>query len=275
MKNEYRYILEWVAYHRRLAFDQIIVYSNDSNDGSLDLLDVLAQNRIVIHRRQSTHNQMSPQHAAYNDCIARSETEWIRFLDADEFLVLNADATVKEFVARFDETVSAIAINWRLFGSSGHLNYNNAPVIEKFTRGAVKDHSLNRHFKSIVRAGRVEFMAVHNAKLREGDYVHSNGAPIQFENAGRSQTVETEIAQVNHYCVKSKEEFDWKKLRGVADRVLDDPKRFTTRDSANFFDFHDRNEVEELALYEMRDWVRDEIETLLDILYNSGFLQFS
>jgi glycosyltransferase involved in cell wall biosynthesis len=108
MKNEYRYILEWVAYHRLLAFDQIIVYSNDSDDGSLDLLDVLAQNGIVVHRRQSTGNDLAPQYAAYNDCIARSATEWICFLDADEFLVLNADATVKEFVARFDETVSAI-----------------------------------------------------------------------------------------------------------------------------------------------------------------------
>jgi glycosyltransferase involved in cell wall biosynthesis len=275
MKNEYRYILEWVAYHRLLNFNQIIVYSNDSTDGSVDLLDVLAQNGIIIHRAQRTRTDVSPQNAAYADALAKAQTEWLCFLDADEFLVLKQDATITEFVARFDESVSAIAVHWRVFGSSGRREFNSDPVIERFTMATDKDHSLNTHFKSLVRPRRVEWMAAHQARVRSGDYVDGAGAPIERENPGRHRPVSTERAQVNHYCVKSKEEFEWKKKRGAADRVLNDPLKYTSRDAANFFDFHDRNENEDLLLFNWKDRIKQEMRALSVLLHKSGLLQFS
>jgi glycosyltransferase involved in cell wall biosynthesis len=275
MKNEYRYILEWVAYHRLLNFNQIIVYSNDSTDGSVDLLDVLAQNGIVTHRTQRTGGDVSPQNAAYADALAKSQTDWLCFLDADEFLVLKKDATVAEFVDGFDESVSAIAVHWRVFGSSGRRVFNSDPVIERFTMATDKDHSLNTHFKSLVRPRHVEWMAAHQARLRSGNYVDSAGAPIERENLGRCRPVATERAQVNHYCVKSREEFEWKKKRGTADRVLNDPLKYTSRDAANFFDFHDRNENEDLRRFNCRDRVKQEMRALSGLLHKSGLLQFS
>ncbi|MET0031932.1 MAG: glycosyltransferase family 2 protein, partial [Limnospira maxima] len=42
-KNESPYLVEWIAYHRFIVgFDEILIYDNDSQDDSLDLLQKLA-----------------------------------------------------------------------------------------------------------------------------------------------------------------------------------------------------------------------------------------
>ncbi len=273
MKNEYFYILEWIAYHRLIGFDRIVIYSNDSSDGSVELLNALARCGVISHWLQSTGTLVSPQHAAYAHAIQTCATEWIGFLDADEFLVLKEDETVQDFLARFDEDVSAIAVNWRLFGSSGREIYEPGLVIERFTRATDTDHSVNTHFKSIVRASRVARMAVHNARLKSGDYVNASGERIARDNIGRSQGVETRRAQVNHYCVKSREEFAWKRARGFADRVLGNLDKATERNDV-FFAFHDRNECEDLSLFSRRGEVAREIDRLVEALRASGFLVF-
>jgi hypothetical protein len=273
MKNEYFYILEWIAYHRLLGFDRIVIYSNDSTDGSVDLLNALARCGVIAHWLQPTGAGVSPQHAAYAHAIRTCETEWIGFLDADEFLVLKEDETVQDFLARFDAEVSAVAVNWRMFGSSGRRTYEPGLVIERFTRATDKDHSVNTHFKSFVRAERVARMAVHNARLKSGDYVNASGEPIERENIGRSKGVDTRRAQVNHYCVKSREEFEWKRARGFADRALGDPVKSTARQDS-FFDFHDRNECEDLTLFARREEVGREIDRLVEAMRATGFLVF-
>ena len=152
MKDELPYILEWVAYYRLIGFDEIVVYSNDSTDGSLQLLDALSRAGVLTHRIQkATSGPLSPQVAAYADAARRCKTEWIAFFDADEFLVLKADAKVGDFINRFGSEVSGIAINWRIFGSAGKLALEPGLVIERFTRASKQSFSVNGLVKSIVR----------------------------------------------------------------------------------------------------------------------------
>jgi len=33
-RNERRFLIEWVAYHRLIGFERIIIYDNETNDGS-------------------------------------------------------------------------------------------------------------------------------------------------------------------------------------------------------------------------------------------------
>lgn len=40
-KNEYPYILEWIAWHKLCGFDKIIIADNDSDDGTRELLQAL------------------------------------------------------------------------------------------------------------------------------------------------------------------------------------------------------------------------------------------
>ena len=273
-RNEARSLLEWVAYHRLLRFDRIVVYDNESTDGSPALLDGLARLGALTHRFQPTGDVLPPQQAAYRDALLRCDTEWALFIDLDEFLVLKADATVQAFASRFAADVGAVALHWRVFGSAGRETYDDAPVIERFPRAAEIDHSVNTHYKSLVRPAFLRHMHVHHADLSQGAHVNADGDPLDLATPGRARPVATARAQINHYCVKSREEFDWKKRRGAADRLRDDPARFTSREGSGYFPMHDRNECEDLALFERRDEVRAEMARLSEGLRRDGLLQF-
>ncbi|MEL7000367.1 MAG: glycosyltransferase family 2 protein, partial [Pseudomonadota bacterium] len=43
MRNEAPYVLEWVAYHRIIGFDHIVVCTNDCDDNTPALLDAIAE----------------------------------------------------------------------------------------------------------------------------------------------------------------------------------------------------------------------------------------
>ncbi|HSF92434.1 MAG TPA: glycosyltransferase family 2 protein, partial [Paracoccaceae bacterium] len=49
MKNEAPFILEWVAYHQIIGFDKFVIFSNDSTDGTTEILDALDRAGIINH----------------------------------------------------------------------------------------------------------------------------------------------------------------------------------------------------------------------------------
>ena len=262
VKDERPYLLEWVAYHKEIGFDEIVIYSNDCTDGSFELLSALARAGEITHLDVATGKTTGPQAVAYNHLLQTCRTEWVAFLDADEFLVLHMARDVTAFLNGFDEDVSAVAINWRVFGSNGEDAYRPGLVAERFVRAARREDKLNRHIKSFVRAKRADHMLVHAAKLTAGRYVDAAGRPVEVVNTGLIDAVNFEQAQVNHYCVKSKAEFAAKKRRGDATAGSDDPLKYAMRDRQEWFDVHDRNEEEDLSLLRWRDRVRARIGRL-------------
>ncbi len=52
MKNEAPFILEWVAYHRSIGFTDFLVFTNDCDDGTVELLDTLAKHDVLTRMRQ-------------------------------------------------------------------------------------------------------------------------------------------------------------------------------------------------------------------------------
>jgi hypothetical protein len=246
-RDERRYILEWVAYYRRLGFDRIVVYSNDCGDGTEELLNALAAGGILEHRLWPSRPDTSAQISAYNDAVRRCLTRWIGFFDADEFLHLTEDRSIGDFLSRFSSDVSAIAINWRVFGSAGHVTRGLAPVIERFTRASQRMNVVNRHIKSIAVAADIEKQYIHSCALRRGRYVDTSGADVELQRRGLTSRVRHDLAQINHYVVKSREEFEDKCRRGNANLAPDDSRKYTGREGP-YFQRHDLNDEEDRAI---------------------------
>mgnify|MGYP001046150907 FL=1 len=52
-----------------------------------------------------------------------AETDWAMFFDCDEFLCLQAPMlTIRDLLTTIQDDTDAIALQWRLFGSSGETN---------------------------------------------------------------------------------------------------------------------------------------------------------
>jgi hypothetical protein len=239
-KNEGPYVLEWVAVHRALGIERFFVADNASTDETTAILAALDRAGLVTHIPFPGVPGTPPQLPAYAEILRRhgSEADWIAFIDADEFLLpAPPHRSVLPPVAALDRDpgIGAIAVNWAVYGSSGLERADPRPVIERFTRRAAQDARTSRHFKTILRpdafagTGRTP----HAFLLKPGfRIVHADGSRMAPEREGVSRRCLWAPLRVNHYVVKSRQEFlERKRARGRA-------MRNEQRDEA-FFERHD------------------------------------
>jgi glycosyltransferase involved in cell wall biosynthesis len=261
VKNEVFRISEWIAYHSLLGFESIIVYDNMSTDGTREILerfsDVLNVT-VVEWNRSDRMYQMD----AFRDAIVRfgHKFDWMGFIDSDEFVVLHEHSCISEFVRNY-KNASAIVLNWALFGSSGHLTRPNGLLIEEFKFRAKPEERRARHVKSFIRVS--DFIDVgpnphvFNVRGRTVDVLHN---PPEWEELGiTAGSAIYEVCQINHYFLKSLEEWRAKMLRGYPDQnlgVIDE-----ARIIAEFRSF-DRNDISDDSALLLADDTKLRIELI-------------
>lgn len=216
VKNEVRSIVEWLAHYKVLGFTDFVIYDNESTDGTERILQALDEAGellwLVWPHSVGTH----PQKLAYEHMRKNATVDWIACFDVDEFLLLRQDASIARFLARFDADVAAIAINWVVFNSGGQERYRPAPVIERFTEALNRRDAYNRSFKSIARRERLAGVGIHRHEVAEGRYATPSGKDAQFATGQIMRSVDTDVAVLHHYMVKSMEEYQEKRDRGHA-----------------------------------------------------------
>ena len=247
-RDELEYLLEWVAWHRARGFSRFIVGDHESTDGTTELLEALDACGVLERRFVVTERDAPTQVTFYNAVVRgfhRGADPILGFLDADEFVMGNGrwgNGNLARRVARVfrDDSVSALGLNWRLFGSSGHVRDTAGPVLARFGGHARRDFEKNHWIKSFLRRSRVAAMEVHHARLRSGRYVDARGKDLQPEIPGslhRAAAVRWDGLFIGHFIVKSRAEFDRKK-RGRGSPMAGRGVIKGTR----YFEVHDRNE---------------------------------
>ncbi len=140
MRNEGAFLLEWLAHHRAVGVDHFVVFSNDCDDGTDDMLDKLAELGWLTHvRNDGPYDSAGIQFTALNlaaklDVVRAAD--WILAIDVDEFVNIHTgDGT---FAALHDALpeASAITLTWRLFGNNGQVRYSDQLVTETFDKAA-------------------------------------------------------------------------------------------------------------------------------------------
>lgn len=237
VKNEAPYISEWLEFHRRQGVDFFILYDNNSTDGTWEILKSYIQTGYVQLYRWAT---APVQFIAYNDALAlyRNKTEWMAFLDVDEFLYSPTGEKVSELLGKYGDA-AAIAVHWVLYGSNGHLKKENGRVIERFTRRAPLP---DRHTKAIVQPNKTLKVGPnpHHFIVR-GNTVDEHKIVLK-DFQGLKEPASADILRVAHYHVKSREEYFERKSTKA------DPgtNKFADNIEERFV-AHDRNEVEDLS----------------------------
>ncbi|MCJ2057258.1 glycosyltransferase family 92 protein [Methylobacterium sp. J-048] len=251
-KNENPYLLEWLAYHLALGFEHIWVYDNDS-DESLSRLVAKEARRHVTFVRWPNAPDGRTQINAYNHYLRTfgGTVEWTAVLDLDEMICLKQHRTILDFVRDF-EGATGIAINWRFFGSSGHVRQTGGLMMERFRRACHVGDEINEGVKSLHRTDTVALLMPHYALYRDREHVVSaKGARVPNDWCIKVDGANFEVAQINHYFVKSSEEWQAKIRRHY---------RYSSDDREGYFEKLDRNEVEDVTILahldETRAWIR-------------------
>jgi hypothetical protein len=225
VRNEIRALVEWLAHYKALGFTDFAIYDNDSTDGTSEMLRVLDDAGELVHLPWPHTVGPRPQRLAYEHARRHCEADWLAFFDADEFLVLRHDSSIAGFLARFGADVSAIAVNWVVFGSGGQAAYRALPVTERFTDALPAGAKESRTVKAIGRRDRLSGTGIHRVAVDRGRYVTPSGRDVVFDGLTASVAPDTAIAALHHYAVKSQEEFAEKRARGHANSQFPEKKR--------------------------------------------------
>ncbi len=238
MKNEGPFILEWLAYHRSIGVEDFLVYTNDCNDGTDTMLDLLQDKGYVQHRDNPFKGTgLKPQHAALQ--AAESEPtvkaqDWTICMDVDEFITIHVgDGTLDDLYDAVPDA-NLISLNWRLFGNADVHEFEDRFITRQFTLCAPefcnKPHQA-WGFKTLSRnRGIFKKMGVHRPKglkpqlVGEVNWVNGSGQPLpqsMWRNAWRtnSDTYGYDLVTLNHYAVRSAESFLVKRDRGRVNHV--------------------------------------------------------
>lgn len=244
VKNERQYLPEWLAYHRLIGFEHFYIADHGSTDGTESLLAQWQAQGLITTQRWIPEDRA--QTSWYRQVLTEyaGDVDYMAFLDVDEFLVHPHCDRPLEWLEPIlaQEDVAAMAINWRIFGSSGMHFRQPGGVLERFTLASHCDRVVNRHVKSIVKPARVESMTAHTAKLHSGyRYVTADGREAAFlddkADSGRTQCVVDTPVKIHHYNIKSREEFiDTKIPRGRANMGANHSR------GLDYFHNHDMNE---------------------------------
>lgn len=248
-KDENSYILEWLAYHLAIGFEHIWVYDNESATPLSRVVSRAAARAHVTILRWPNAASGRTQIEAYNHFRRRfgRNVTWAAIIDLDEMICLKQDRTIQAFLNRFDDA-TGIALNWRFFGSSGHPTQAPGLMIERFRRAAPSEHEINAGVKSLHRLDSVAFLMPHHALYRDREAVFSaSGSPVPNDWRIELEPENFAVAQVNHYFVKSTEEWDRKIRRH---------KGYSSDDREGYFKRLDRNEVEDATILAHLDATR-------------------
>jgi SAM-dependent methyltransferase len=211
IRNEAPYLLEWIAHYRALGFGQITIYDNGSNDDSPRMLLALSKAGI-INGQFWRDRPRSKQSKAYTHALRRlwPFVEWCLFIDLDEFLVLDPGLSLDDLLPT-DPEVSGIGIQWRTYGSAGLRNRETGLTIERFRMARSQN---SRILKSLVRVRDVEFMGVHTPKRVRGRMTDIAGRTVDNLQTHALPWIAQGPARINHYYIRSWEEFECKRARG-------------------------------------------------------------
>ena len=224
VKNEARYLREFILFYQATGADRIYLYDNDSTDDIIKVLTPFLEAGFVVYRHWPGR---SVQTAAYRDAIRRAKkrTKWLALIDIDEFL-FSPKGSMPSQLSAYEEH-PGVGVNWVIFGPNGHDRRPDGLVMENYT-STINDYDAdyNCHIKSIVQPGKVfTINNTHYAYYKNGGFaVSETGERIDNASAhlyaqGRAFTSHNhrDIFRINHYITKSLEDLEAKCLRGYAD----------------------------------------------------------
>ena len=238
------YIKEFVDHYKALGVDHMYIYDNNlpNTENISDVLQSYIDNdfvTVINYQDQEKYPMGDALISAFTDCweTNKNEYDWILFLDNDEFLILQNDSNIKEYLGlECFNNIDVIRINWLCYDDNNFIYYQDKPLRKRFTHPCKDDpfkFDENKHTKSIIHNTAknkeiiFDFGAAHNPLLFRNnsynydDYINNN---IYSDNAGnilsmfdQSQHsinyINYDLAYYAHYRMKTIDEYVNNKIK--------------------------------------------------------------
>lgn len=214
-RNEAPYLKEWIEFHRLMGVEHFYLCSHCSTDNYQRVLQPYIDRGIV--ELTTWNDNPYPDHGEfcygiqpswYNEVLDKSRgvSQWVAFLDSDEFLCPVEKKSVAEFLKDYEE-FGGVSVNWLFFGTSGVDKLSSKKLmIEQLTRCA--DYNLETHtfIKPIVQPIYATKCPVAHFIGFLPNYYAVNPNKDRLTTPGRSVIVLDKL-RVNHYWTRDEDYF--------------------------------------------------------------------
>nr|XP_048327753.1 glycosyltransferase family 92 protein RCOM_0530710 [Ziziphus jujuba var. spinosa] len=207
VRNQGRFVREWVKYHAEMGVDRWFIYDNNSDDD----IDFVIESLVSANYNVTRHvwPWIKTQEAGFAHCAlrARDSCNWVGFIDVDEFFHLPSGLFLHDVLHNQSKyaNIAELRVSCYSFGPSGLKHVPPQGVTVGYTcRLAAPE----RH-KSIVKPEALNsslINVVHHFHLRDG---------FRYVNMDKGEIV------INHYKYQVWEVFKEKFYRRVATYVAD------------------------------------------------------
>lgn len=257
MRNEGQFVLEWVAYYRAIGFDEILVMTNDCDDGTdliLDRLDTLGE---VTHLPNPEMDDLPPlargikrafQHPKITSC------DWLLLSDADEFpCIEHGNGAIHDLIAAMPEDTDCIALHWKAFGTAGLDVFPEGANVLEVNQMAQDAPDPTGFHKSIFRPEKFAHATDHMPKdpigpvtvrNTKGDAMNAVAFNAPWAKYRRTPDAQFtfEGGAMHHYAIRADDVFVMKNDRGDG-RFVRHTKYYRNSGFYNRFNRNDRKDT--------------------------------
>lgn len=258
IKNEALYLDEWITYYNRICgVEHFYLYNNNSDDNTKTVLkkyeDIGLVTLIDFPGNMRQVDAYNLTIVKYRRCV-----KYLIVIDADEFLYFDRNKTNNLYMLLNmllkKPKIGSVGINWCMYGSGHQNSYENKPVIERFVYRGRKENDSNHYIKSIVNPRlTIGFYKAHINRCFPGIHIVNCKGERIVES--KTDVVIHEPLRLNHYFTKSKEEYEKKRSRGMADQK-------GIRDECNF------------EMYDLNDVFDDSMKQYVSVIKDGLFIKY-
>ncbi len=241
MKNEAPNLLEWVAYHRLIGVNDMIVFSNHCTDGTNLMLERLDELGILRHyANPSVYTERNKHHLQViryvNTWDRLRRSDWVVSLDVDEFICVNTGRGRLQDLFEATADANMICMSQHNFGSSGIEFFEPELTTRQFHQswsydGAYHPRANKRGVKTLTHRSSEPKEWHNHSAVFSGDKTHlvrpvnGSGEPIRGPDLTKDikslslPNYGFALVQLNHYAIRSAEAFLLKAIRGNANHL--------------------------------------------------------
>lgn len=215
IKDENRYLREWLDWHVAAGFDHFFIYDNGSKVPIENSIPAPYRDKCTVVDWSGEHDNI--QADAYEHCLANygRTSQWLAFIDTDEFIRVVDGMDIKTFMADF-EIDDVLVVPWVVYNANGQFTRDDRPQRERFTEVSDKYPKRFPSVKCFIRPDMFSRMLAH------WPVVDSNARhPVTIVsekhlrvNGPHDPTVTGEKIVIDHYFTRSWEEWVEKAERG-------------------------------------------------------------
>ncbi|MBQ3414574.1 MAG: glycosyltransferase family 2 protein [Clostridia bacterium] len=211
IKDEHRYLEEWLEYHIRMGFNKFILFEDAGSRSHLDIINKYSKvTNIDFYDNILKADSVELKDITCFNYILENynDIDWIIKLDPDEYLVLDNNMTIDDLLYNVNDDVNQITYLWKLYNACGLIeepSHGKYSVVDTYI-GDIDISQLADYFTTNTSKNEYElgksflrykwFLTNTNLHISDGFPHYIIDSVIFFDNG-----------HINHYITKSFEEF--------------------------------------------------------------------